>query len=283
MEYTNEQVLECKLQREARYLHIAIPYDEDNGSELINFDDGLNTELQCEEGFVPPMFNSENRTLEVTVDLKERKVIGWNEERGYIHMWAKVIDYGIYTLLDADMKPLSQIRGYVPSALVPPYERGFGDYLELTINPDGTLPQWKDELDFSDFVESGQKPEPVNKIINSDGDTLNEYIIYTTEGYTIAPNEDVEVENCQVLGCARGNNAAEAQDNLLKDNPWITEAGFDRAEFIVKQLLTNEERIAIKEVLDYLWEDEERHFEESGEPDNHIFPVLKCLKAFILV
>ena len=68
---------------------------------------------------------------------------------------------------------------------------------------------------------------------------MNEYIIYTTEGYTIAPNEDVEVENCQVLGCACGNNAAEAQDNLLKDNPWITEAGFDRAEFIVKQIVSD--------------------------------------------
>lgn len=68
---------------------------------------------------------------------------------------------------------------------------------------------------------------------------MNEYIIYTTEGYTIAPNEDVEVENCQMLGCAYGNNAIEAQDNLLKDNPWIIEAGFHRSEFIIKQLLTN--------------------------------------------
>jgi len=33
---------------------------------------------------------------------------------------------------------------------------------------------------------------------------LNEYIIYTTEGYTTAPNENLEVENCQVLGHARG-------------------------------------------------------------------------------
>ena len=282
MEPINEQALESKLQREVRYLHIAIPYDEDNGPELINFDDGLTTELQCEEGFEPPMLNHESRTLEVTVDLVGRIVTGWNDEKGYIHMWAKVVDYGIYTLLDADLKPLWQIRGYVPNALVPPYDRGFGDYLELTINPDGTLPQWKEKLDFSDFVENGREPEPVNKIINSPEDTMNEYIIYTTEGYTVAPNEDVEVENCQVLGCACGNNAAEAQDNLLKDNPWITEAGFDRAEFIVKQLLTNEERIAIKEVLDYLWEDEKRHFDESEEPDNHIFPVLKRLKAFII-
>lgn len=70
---------------------------------------------------------------------------------------------------------------------------------------------------------------------------MNEYIIYTTEGYTIAPNEDVEVENCQVLGCVCGNNAAEAEDNLLKENPWIIEAGFNRSEFIVRQLLSDSE------------------------------------------
>lgn len=70
---------------------------------------------------------------------------------------------------------------------------------------------------------------------------MNEYIIYTTEGYTIAPNENVEVENCQVLGCVCGNNAAEAEDNLLKENPWIAEAGFNRSEFIVRQLLSDSE------------------------------------------
>ena len=91
---------------------------------------------------------------------------------------------------------------------------------------------------------------------------MNEYIIYTTEGYAIAPNEKIEVENCQVLGRVRGNNPEEAKDNLLKNNPWIEEAGFDKSEFIVEQLMTDEERVAIKEVIDYLWKDEERHWEE---------------------
>ena len=66
---------------------------------------------------------------------------------------------------------------------------------------------------------------------------MNEYIIYTTEGYTIAPNENVEVENCQVLGIAKGKDKAEAKGNLLRYNPWIIEAGFDPNEFIVRQLV----------------------------------------------
>ena len=66
---------------------------------------------------------------------------------------------------------------------------------------------------------------------------MNEYIIYTSEGHTIAPNENVEIENCQILGEACGNNPDVAKDNLLRDNPWIAEAGFSRSEFIVRQLV----------------------------------------------
>ncbi len=67
---------------------------------------------------------------------------------------------------------------------------------------------------------------------------MSEYIIYTTQGYTIAPNEDVELENCQVLGRAFGNNPNEAKDNLIKENPWIVKAGFDESEFIIARLAT---------------------------------------------
>ena len=66
--------------------------------------------------------------------------------------------------------------------------------------------------------------------------SAKEYIVYTPEGMTIAPNEECAVENCQVLGCALGESPAEVVDVLLKENPWILEAGFSRDEFIVRQL-----------------------------------------------
>lgn len=65
---------------------------------------------------------------------------------------------------------------------------------------------------------------------------VKEYIIYTPEGVTIAPNEECLVENCQVLGCVLGENPADAVDVLLRENSWIIKAGFSRDEFIVKQL-----------------------------------------------
>ena len=102
----NERALEGKLKENARYLHISIPYDKDEDGGLITFDDGMMTELECDEDFTPPMLNEEDQRLEVVVDLKERKVIGWNPEEGYLRMWAKVRDSGTYTLLDDEKKPL---------------------------------------------------------------------------------------------------------------------------------------------------------------------------------
>ncbi len=108
---------------------------------------------------------------------------------------------------------------------------------------------------------------------------MNEYIFYTAEGYTTAPNENVEVENCQVLGTAKGRDRDEAQANLLKENPWITEAGFNSEEFFFKQILTDEQRNDIRMLVNYLWTDEERHFEESEDKSSHIFSVIKRLKG----
>ena len=109
---------------------------------------------------------------------------------------------------------------------------------------------------------------------------MAEFIIYTTEGFTQDTNGN-DIENCQMLGIAKGKDKLEAKDNLLKDNPWIIETGFDKSEFIIRQLMTDEERAAIKKVIDYLWKDEERHWEEWGKPKKHIFHVLKRLKASI--
>lgn len=108
---------------------------------------------------------------------------------------------------------------------------------------------------------------------------MNEYIFYTNEGYTEAPNASSEVENCQVLGRAKGSNADEALKNLMDENRWIPEAGFNPAEFFIKQILTAEQRADINAVIEYLWADEERHYEESEDKGNHIFNVIRRLKG----
>lgn len=148
-----------KLNAEAKYLQICLPYDKDD--ELITFDDGLMTELECDDNFTPPMLNTEDLLLEVVIDLENRKVLNWDYEEGYLRMWAKVCDAGTYTLLDKDRIPLWQIDGYVPNKLIPPFEKGCGDYIELAIESDGTIRDWPLIPDFSEFVENGQTPQPI--------------------------------------------------------------------------------------------------------------------------
>ena len=65
---------------------------------------------------------------------------------------------------------------------------------------------------------------------------MNEYLFYTPEGQTIPPDASREVENCQVLGRARGRTLAEAKTALLQDNPWIVESGFDPARILAAKL-----------------------------------------------
>lgn len=84
---------------------------------------------------------------------------------------------------------------------------------------------------------------------------MNEYIFYTAEGHTIAPNENIEVENCQVLGITKGNNPDEAKDNLLKNCPWIAEAGFNRSKFVVKQIVKFSHEPDFIESLSFLGEE----------------------------
>lgn len=153
--------LKEKLENEARFLRISIPYDKRDMYTMVSFDDGVMSDLECDESFVPPMYDEDTKLLEFWVDLKERKVKDWDKSNDYLRIRAKVRDEGTYTLYDKDMEMLWQIHGYVPNALIPPYEKGFGDYLELAIEGDGTLPQWKTTSDFTDFINDGREPGPV--------------------------------------------------------------------------------------------------------------------------
>lgn len=47
---------------------------------------------------------------------------------------------------------------------------------------------------------------------------MNEYIVYTTEGYTSGPNENVDLENCQVLGIIEDLSEEGAINKLFEQN-----------------------------------------------------------------
>lgn len=79
---------------------------------------------------------------------------------------------------------------------------------------------------------------------------MNEYIFYTTEGITLPPNEDEDIDNCQILGSVEARNSSEAMDLLLKNNPWIDETGFSKSEIMIKQVLKKEQSKGIQAIVD---------------------------------
>jgi len=59
---------------------------------------------------------------------------------------------------------------------------------------------------------------------------MEAYIFITTEGHTYQPGSEAiepDIENCQVLGFAKGNDADAAFKGLLKENPYLLETSFD--------------------------------------------------------
>ena len=52
------------------------------------------------------------------------------------------------------------------------------------------------------------------------------YVFYTGEGYTVAPNGEL-LDSLQLLGFEEGANYDMAFEQLINNNPWIVENGFD--------------------------------------------------------
>lgn len=90
---------------------------------------------------------------------------------------------------------------------------------------------------------------------------MTEYIFYTTEGFTQAPDGE-DIENCQLLGRAYGKDKHDALSNLLKDNPWIEERGFDPNEAICKELASTKDAESLSFLTSIL---DERQLKEYME------------------
>ena len=59
---------------------------------------------------------------------------------------------------------------------------------------------------------------------------MGAYIFITNEGHTYQPGSEAiepDIENCQVLGFSKGNDAAEAFNALLEENAYLLETSFD--------------------------------------------------------
>lgn len=82
------------------------------------------------------------------IDIDQKKVLDWPQGKtGEFYM--KICDEGSYFLLDAEGNTVASIENdYVPNSLLPGQ---YGDYLEMKINEDGIITNWKSSISFEDF------------------------------------------------------------------------------------------------------------------------------------
>jgi hypothetical protein len=150
-----------KMQKEAHFLRISIPYDSREEYCLLEFSNSEEGELEKKDNHTIPMLDRKNFIFNLEIDLKGCRVQDWKPEYGYWRIWGKVKNYGTYTLLDSNKQPLWQIHGFVPCKLVPPFDDGWGDYLDIRVNSDGSIKNWPEVPDFTDFIENGRSPEAI--------------------------------------------------------------------------------------------------------------------------
>lgn len=128
---------------QAKYIHISFPFQKELCSYTFPFGDEENGEQL-------PLVNL--GYWQGTIDLQTHKLLEWEPYFGECYLQAKVCDAGTYTLLDTEKKAICILKGYVPNGVIPP-ENGAGDYIHFAINADGTVEEWQDTYDFTDFNE----------------------------------------------------------------------------------------------------------------------------------
>lgn len=143
---TSKQIIrkmsERDLLEQAYYLVISFPFHE----EMCRYTDSLFGEL-CEDKY---LLVSKGVWTGI-IELRSHNLLNWPEEYGDIFFQAKVGDSGTYFLLGKDNKALCRISGYVPNRLIPDAD-GCGDYIRLRIKSNGTIENWPDVPDFSEFI-----------------------------------------------------------------------------------------------------------------------------------
>lgn len=93
-------------------------------------------------------------------------------------------------------------------------------------------------------------------------------IVETLKKSVFIEAEDIEVAINKVI-------------NQYQDEQIVLDyADFSNVKFIEKGKI-KEKKALTYEVIDYLYDEEQRHFEESGKPNDHIFLKIKKLKSLL--
>ena len=117
----------------------------------------VNGKEDTEDGALIPF--REGDSWKPSIDLTSGKIIGWPEgTTAEIHY--KVCDDGDYWIADADGTKRMKWGGeYVPDDFLCMGDRGYGDYIILTVLPDGKISEWSSPvIDFDRWIALTQVP-----------------------------------------------------------------------------------------------------------------------------
>lgn len=129
-----------KVTKEVKYLSAdcGVRYWEDGEVNGVEDTDGKLIPLRVKDAWCP------------TIDLETGVIQEWPQgTTADVHY--KVCDAGIYKLLDGEKSVVATIDGYVPSMMCPG-GNGYGDYVIMSIGPDGKIADW--EIDLDEFGEA---------------------------------------------------------------------------------------------------------------------------------
>ena len=87
----------------------------------------------------------------ILIDIKTGQVINWKQGVS-ARVCYKVVDDGIYTMYDNGMGKIDEYEGYVPD-LMSLDDKGWGDYMNITINEDGFIEDWPDTEDIRQYID----------------------------------------------------------------------------------------------------------------------------------
>lgn len=91
-----------------------------------------------------------NDMWDVTVDIESGKILEW-PEGVELDLYMKVTDTGSYYLLDSQSHVIgASEHDYVPHSVIP---GDYGDYIDLEIQADGVIANWRKGFDESDITE----------------------------------------------------------------------------------------------------------------------------------
>lgn len=101
------------------------------------------------------------------VNLRTHRLVNWKQEYGDLYLQAKVCDSGTYFLLDKDKNIICKIADYVPNGLIPDKD-GCGDYIRLKIKHDGTIENWPENPDFSEFFANASMVQEIDRDVTEE-------------------------------------------------------------------------------------------------------------------